>query len=590
MEENKKPQIQDAIKLALSILTQLGKGKDVANFQKSLEELETTPLCLLICGEFKRGKSTFVNALIGRHICPTDTDICTSVVSIIKYGHKEKVTRYFGDLNNAKSEEIPLDELESYTVGTAEEIDNTIYVEIELPLEMLKSGIMIVDTPGVGGLDPRHATLTNFFLPRADATLFITDVNEPLTTTELNFYKQKVLPYSKHSAIIVNKSDLRDAESVEDFRQDTITKIATFTQCNKTDVTAIAVSSAAEAYPDNDLGDSNFKCVKHIIAKLKDDYKHEQEMILKANFIETLELAIEPLKVQIQQIDQPDVDQIAEINKRKNLIDKKLNELSDPTSDFRVSVTKEITTRREDIINLLNEASVTLQSETFNAIIKSPNAKTQNGGQWVGRMLNDAIAEISSNITLELNRVFSNIAAMPQFEGMLNFDMRSFNQNIVIRDVDTQVPIHKRVTPLMGTAGIAGVVSMGLTQILGVAMGPIGWAALLGVGAAVAFKNQNDISSVHIESNLRQVYQPQMSGAISSLNTYISTRFQEFQQEWLGIITERTKSYKESLQESIANIQKVKQEINQAVTMKAQLQAKIKPLLAAKELVEKSII
>ena len=127
----KNTQLHEAIKLSLSTLVQLGKSKEVANLQKQLEELAGSPLCLLVCGEFKRGKSTFVNALIGRHVCPTDPDICTSVVSIIKYGPKEKVTRYYGELSNAKSQVIALDDLKKYTVGSAEEIDNTIYVEIE---------------------------------------------------------------------------------------------------------------------------------------------------------------------------------------------------------------------------------------------------------------------------------------------------------------------------------------------------------------------------------------------------------------------------------------------------------------------------
>lgn len=581
----KNSKLQEAIKTATPCLKQMGKENEIAGMQKMLDEIDSKPLCLLICGEFKRGKSTFVNALIGRHVCPTDTDICTSVVSIIKYGTKEKVTRYYGELSNAKSQVIALDDLEKYTVGSAEEIDNTIYVEIELPLETLKSGIVVVDTPGVGGLDPRHATLTNFFLPRADATLFMTDVNEPLTTTELDFYKSKVLPYSNHSAVIVNKADLRDADSVEDFRQDTIKKIAT--HCGVANVTAIAVSSAAEAYPDSDLGESNFDEVRREISKQYEAFKQEQAKILRANFVEMLGLILQPLHSQLQQIEQPDVDQLADLNSRKEAIDKKLAELVEPTSAFRVAVNKEITSRREDIINLLNEASVTLQSETFKKILEHPNAKSEKGGQWVGKMLNEAITEISTNITLEMNRVFSNIAAMPQFEGMLHFEMKNYNQKIVVRDVCTEVPIHKRLTPLMGTAGIAGVASVGLTQIFGIAMGPIGWLALLGVGAAVAYKNQKDQGEAHIESNLRQVYQPQLPGAISSLNTYVQTRFQEFQQEWLTAITDRAKACKQSLADSIANIQKVKLDINKAVTMKAQLTAKINPLESAKELAVK---
>lgn len=164
------------------------KGKKIAEIKKTLDEIVQRPTTILVCGEFKRGKSTFVNALIGRKVCPTDTDICTSTVTCIKYGEKTKATRLYGDFSNLKTQEIEFDDIEKYTVGSAEEIDNTVCIEVELPLQELQKGLTIIDTPGVGGLDPRHAALTNFFLPRADITLFMSDVNEPLTATELNYY------------------------------------------------------------------------------------------------------------------------------------------------------------------------------------------------------------------------------------------------------------------------------------------------------------------------------------------------------------------------------------------------------------------
>lgn len=567
----------DAIKIAAPTLTQSGKGKEVAKISKQVEMLESEPVCILVCGEFKRGKSTFVNALIGRNLCATDTDICTSVVSVIKYSSTETIMRYYGDFANPKSQKISLDELERYTVGTAEEIDNTIYVEIGLPLQILKDGLTIIDTPGVGGLDPRHASLTNFFIPKADIALFMTDVNEPMTTTELGYFKTKVLPYAKQTALIVNKSDLKDAESVEDFRQDTISKVASFAQISKEDVHAISVSSASEAYPDSDLGDSNFQALRALIATLVGNHRLNIRKALKATFTELLNLTIAPLQSQLMQIEQPNVDQVADLTKQKSEIDRKLAELKDPNSEFRVAIAKEITIERENIINYLNEASVTLQSETFNNILHSPQSRTAEGGQWMGRMLNDSIAEIGSNVTLLLDRAFTNIAEIPQFEGMLKFDLKGYHSNIVIRDVDTSVPINKRITPLMSGAGIM--------SIAGLMFGGIGYLVGLGIGAYVAYRNQKDAGTAHTESNLRQVYQPQLSGAISSLNTYVNTRFTEFQQEWVGLIMERCKTYQSSINESIANIQKVKQQINQAVNMRAQIQNKLKPLLSAKEIV-----
>ena len=148
---------------------------------------------ILICGEFKRGKSSFINALIGRNLCAVDQDICTSVVSIIRYGVKERVMRNFGDFSAQQREEIPFADIEKYTVGRADEVKNTLFLEIELPLESLKNGMVLIDTPGVGGLDPRHAFITTYFLPLADITLFMTDVNEPLTVMELDFYKKHLL-------------------------------------------------------------------------------------------------------------------------------------------------------------------------------------------------------------------------------------------------------------------------------------------------------------------------------------------------------------------------------------------------------------
>ena len=97
-----------------------GMEEQLAALRERLDQETPRPVTVLVCGEFKRGKSTFINALIGRRLCPTDTDICTSVSSIISYGETPSVTRYYGDLNNIQSEEISFDELEDYTVCTAD--------------------------------------------------------------------------------------------------------------------------------------------------------------------------------------------------------------------------------------------------------------------------------------------------------------------------------------------------------------------------------------------------------------------------------------------------------------------------------------
>lgn len=167
---------------------------------------------------------------------------------------------------------------------------------------------------GVGGLDPRHAMLTNYFLPQADITLFMTDVNEPLTTTELKFYKDKVLQYAKRSAIIVNKADLKDNDSVEEIRKDTINKVSTYTQVSADSLNVISASAADCIREEEGLG--NFDKVRDLIGKLVCDYKAGLLRGIRDDLSEQLDLIITPLQLQISQIESPDVDQIKELTQK----------------------------------------------------------------------------------------------------------------------------------------------------------------------------------------------------------------------------------------------------------------------------------
>ena len=172
MEEQLK-QVGDIITAIRPVIERLSKDKKetLTDIAARINKITDNGVKVLVCGEFKRGKSSFVNALLGRKLCAVDQDICTSVVSIIRYSKEETVLRYYGELSNPKQEHITFEELQKYTVGATDEVQSTIFIEIGLPLERLKRGVVLIDTPGVGGLDPRHALLTTYFLPQADITL-----------------------------------------------------------------------------------------------------------------------------------------------------------------------------------------------------------------------------------------------------------------------------------------------------------------------------------------------------------------------------------------------------------------------------------
>lgn len=245
-----------------------GKGKTatLADLSALDEMLRTNDAFVFVCGEFKQGKSTLISALLEqKRLCPIDVDIATSVVSIIRYSEKERIVRHFGDLGGGKSEEIKLADIPKYCVGDSEAIDKTYLLEIEVPNPRLKSGMVLMDTPGVGGLDLRHGLLTDYYAPKADIILYVFDTIKPLSETDLAFIKNRLVSRSKHLLFVMTKADLVEDPSVklEDARQ----KIASALNWSPSDVRIVPVSSTlklkyvAEKHPD-DLAESNFPALE----------------------------------------------------------------------------------------------------------------------------------------------------------------------------------------------------------------------------------------------------------------------------------------------------------------------------------------
>ena len=132
---------------------------------------------VLVVGEAKRGKSTFVNALIGQAILPTDVDVATSqVFSIWPSQHEAYRLRF----ENDSEREISLEDLPRYgsqvmaNAGTVPTYDQIIrWIEVDVPIRFLPKNVILLDTPGLGALYAAHAQVTYRFVPEADAVIFV---------------------------------------------------------------------------------------------------------------------------------------------------------------------------------------------------------------------------------------------------------------------------------------------------------------------------------------------------------------------------------------------------------------------------------
>lgn len=174
---------------------------------------------LAVVGQFSRGKSTLMNAILGDAYLPTGALPMTSVVTTVVYGSTARATiRRRGGLLPI---DVPLARLPRYVAQASAEREELRVASalIELPAEILRLGFSFVDTPGVGSAIVANTGTTLDFLPEADAVIFVTSFDSPLTEAEVLFLR-RVRDEVKRIFVVLNKRDLvtdDEAEQVQSF-------------------------------------------------------------------------------------------------------------------------------------------------------------------------------------------------------------------------------------------------------------------------------------------------------------------------------------------------------------------------------------
>ncbi|AHH96260.1 dynamin family protein [Kutzneria albida] len=233
-------------------------------------------LTAVICGEFKRGKSTLLNALLAEpDLFPVDTVYATSLVIAASYAEREEVEVTLEQADGSVlRRRIDRAEIAGYATesGNPHNTKRARMITVRTPNPRLRSGLTLVDTPGVGGVHAEHTTVTTGFLPGADALLFVVDLTQPLTESELEFLRRasrsaRVTGDEDGLLFVLTKADVGDCtELAEDAR----TKLAEVTGRPRERLRVVAVSAHAKlaylAHGDpEDLELSNFEELERVI-------------------------------------------------------------------------------------------------------------------------------------------------------------------------------------------------------------------------------------------------------------------------------------------------------------------------------------
>lgn len=223
---NKKQNLISSIDKTLLILNELGLTRVFSKLRAERSRLEDECFKLVVIGEFSRGKSTFVNAMLGKAILPSSKSATTNVISKIVYGDRPNFTLHYKD---GTSRQVSEDEFSAIKVQAEENpskfqqlknfvkinaLTNTVdfsnidYAVVAYPLPFCQNNVEVVDTPGTNDLNVGRMEITYNYLKKAEAAILVLSATQPLTKSEKEFLREQVIGNQiKDIFIVINFKD-----------------------------------------------------------------------------------------------------------------------------------------------------------------------------------------------------------------------------------------------------------------------------------------------------------------------------------------------------------------------------------------------
>lgn len=171
---------------------------------EAADKLASATIYVAVVGDFKRGKSSLINALLGAPVLPVGVVPLTSHPTLVRYGPEPiaLVTQPSG------TERVDLERLAEF-VTERQNPGNRLKVEevwVEYPSPLLRDGVVVVDTPGTGSFYEHNTDVAQSFLPRIDVGVAVMTAESPLSLSEARWLRD-VAGRASRVAVCINKVD-----------------------------------------------------------------------------------------------------------------------------------------------------------------------------------------------------------------------------------------------------------------------------------------------------------------------------------------------------------------------------------------------
>lgn len=167
---------------------------------------ENPPIDVAVMGQFKAGKSSFLNSLLGQNVLPVGAIPITTAITRLQYGNKERaIVRHF----DGRTTEVALTDIAEFTseAKNPNNDKNVAIVDIELPSMQKYSGLRLVDTPGLGSVYKYHQSTSEHWLPAVGTALLAVSSDRPLSEHDLELIRE-LTSHTPNIILLLTKADL----------------------------------------------------------------------------------------------------------------------------------------------------------------------------------------------------------------------------------------------------------------------------------------------------------------------------------------------------------------------------------------------
>jgi len=318
---------------------------------------------LAVLGQFKRGKSTFINALLGEELLPTGVLPLTASPTFLLFGPRPRVRVLFEEGKEESWEGDDPEELTRFLSRFVTEVKNpknlrgVTQVEVFYPSPLLQAEVVLIDTPGIGSTFRHNTEATLNFLPQCDAAVFLLSADPPITETEVEFLK---LVHSRvaHLFFVLNKVDyLREEEipSLVSFLKKVLQE-----EVGMKDEPLIFPVSARLALEGRMKNNPELLCqsgiyevTQYLLAFLAQEKHRTLQTALAKKAVDALENLVMHLRLLVRSLEMP----LHDLDKRLQIFTEKIRE----AENQRVQIGDLLTGERKRMVALLEEQAEALR-------------------------------------------------------------------------------------------------------------------------------------------------------------------------------------------------------------------------------------